>query len=117
MIRHKRYRFSFDEPKGWDAVDTALNHLSDAGIRRSQWFVLVGFNTTLKDDLDRINFLRKRGQLVYLARYNFSRDPAYIPLARWTQCPQFFSKLTFGEFLERPENYKFKEYWKDQFPK
>ena len=116
MIRHKRLRFSFDEPKGWDAVDTALDHLSDAGIHRSQWFVLVGYNTTLKEDIDRINFLRKRGQLVYLARYNFTRDPSYIPLARWTQCPRFFSKMTFWDFLNRPENYKFKKYWEGENP-
>ena len=116
MIRHKRYRFSFDEPKGWDTVDTALNHLSDAGIHRSQWFVMVGFNTSLKEDLDRINFLRKRGQLVYLARYNYTHDPAYIPLARWTQCPRFFTKMTFRDFLNRPENLKFWDSWKANLP-
>ena len=117
MIRHKRYRFSFDEPKDFNLVDTALDHLSDAGIRRCQWFVLVGFNTTLKEDLNRIDFLRRRGQLVYLARFDYTRAPQYIPLARWTQCPRFFTAMTFEEFLSRPENHKFKVYWKDQFSK
>ena len=111
MIRHKRLRFAFDEPKDFDLVAGAINNLSDAGIRTSQWFVLVGYNTTLDEDLSRINFLRSQGQLVYLARYNYTREPQYIPLARWTCNPRVFAKMTFYEFLERPENRKFKKYW------
>jgi len=116
MIRHKRYRFAFDEPKNFNGVDTAIKHLFDAGIKVSQWFTLVGFNTTLKQDFERIDFLRKRGQLVYLARYNYTRAPEYIPLARWTQNPRAFTKMTFPDFLNLPENQKFKEYWKFLFP-
>ena len=107
MIRHKRYRFSFDEPKNFEGVDKCISLLSDAGIRLCQWFVLVGFNTSLKEDLARINFLRRRKQLVYLARYNFTRAREYIPLARWTQNPRAFTTMTFPEFLNLPENVKF----------
>ena len=112
MIRHKRYRFSFDEPKNFDKVDRCISLLADAGIRICQWFVLVGFNTSLKDDLSRIDFLRQRKQLVYLARYNFTRAAEYIPLARWTQNPRAFVKMTFKEFLNLPENRKFQKYYK-----
>jgi len=108
MIRHRRYRFSFDEPKNYDGVDKCISLLADAGIRTCQWFVLVGYNTTLKEDLSRINFLRRRGQLVYLARYNYTREKKYIPLARWTQHPAFFRKMTFPEFMARPENLKYR---------
>lgn len=116
MIRHRRYRFSFDEPKNFEKVDEAITWLSRAGISLSQWFVLVGYNTTLKEDLARINFLRRRGQLVYLARYDYTRAPEYIPLARWTQNPKFFAKMTFFDFLKRPENFRYRTYWEGLNP-
>lgn len=116
MIRHKRYRFSFDEPKNFDKVDAAITELARAGINLTQWFVLVGYNTTLQQDLDRINFLRRRGQLVYLARYDYTRAPEYVPLARWTQNPKFFTKITFFDFLKRTENLKYRTYWEPLDP-
>lgn len=103
-ISHERLRFSFDEPKNYDGVDHCCNELERVGINQNTWFVLTDFNTTFKEDLDRINFLRRRRQKVYLARYDFKRTPQNILLARWTQSFKYFYKLTFDEFLCLPEN-------------
>jgi len=101
---HSRLRLSFDEPKNYDQVDYCITELEKVGIRQNTWFVLVGFNTTFEEDLYRINFLRRRGQKVYLARYDFIRTPQNILLARWTQSFKYFAKLTFTEFIRLPQN-------------
>jgi len=101
---HSRLRLSFDEPKNYDGVDRCISELEKVGIRYNTWFVLTNYNTTFKQDLDRINFLRRKNQKVYLARYDFRRTPKNILLARWTQSFKYFDKLSFPEFLSLPAN-------------
>jgi len=103
-MQHERLRLSFDEPKNYDGVDKAIFELDRVGIRQNTWFVLVGFNTSFNEDLARINFLRRRGQKVYLARFDFKRTPRNILLARWTQSFKYFHKLNFQDFLSLPQN-------------
>ncbi len=103
-MQHTRLRLSFDEPKNYDQVDRCISELAAAGIRYNTWFVLTNYNTTFKEDLDRINFLRRKKQSVYLARYDYRRTPQNILLARWTQSFVYFHKLSFKEFLLLPQN-------------
>ena len=50
LVRHKEYHFAFDHPCMQGSVDTAIDHLHHAGINRSIWYVLVGYNTTIEQD-------------------------------------------------------------------
>jgi len=50
-IRHKEYKFAFDWIELEGQVVKTVNLLKKYGIKRTTWYVLVGFNTTFKEDL------------------------------------------------------------------
>lgn len=101
-ISHKEYHFAFDHPSYLKGVDKAIDLLQAEGINRCIWYVLVGFNTTLKEDLARLNHLKERNQNAYIQRYK--RDRQYIPLARWANQHHIFHGMTWEQFLALPEN-------------
>ena len=106
-ISHTEYRFAFDSPAYYKSVDRAVTMLKEGGIKRSLWYVLVGFNTTFQEDLDRVNFLRDRGQQAYIQRYWYkSRDFRYIALAQWVNQHHIFYKMTWEQFLETDHSKK-----------
>jgi hypothetical protein len=99
-ISHVEYRFAFDSPAYYNSVERALKLLQDGGINRSLWYVLVGFNTTFQEDLDRVNFLRSRGQQAYIQRYqHHANDYKYIALAQWVNQHNIFYGMTWEQFL------------------
>ncbi len=106
VISHKEYHFAFDYPSYLKGVDSAIDLLQVAGINRCIWYVLVGFNTTPQEDLGRINYLRGRGQTVYVQRYNNKRGLFYVALSRWCNQHHIFRGMTWEEFLNHPENKK-----------
>lgn len=101
-ISHKEYHFAFDHPSYLKGVDRAIGLLKNEGINRSNWYVLVGFNTTLQEDLDRLNHLRERNQNAYVQRYK--RDRQYILLAEWASQHHIFHAMTWEQFLGHPKN-------------
>jgi len=101
-ISHKEYHFAFDDPRYLPTVERAIRLLKEGGIQRSTWYVLVGYNTTVQEDLDRLNFLREHNQSAFVQRYK--RDRQYIPLARWANQHHIFHGMTWEQFLELPEN-------------
>ena len=105
-ISHKEYHFAFDHPSYLKGVDNAIDLLQAGGINRGIWYVLVGFNTTFQDDLDRLNYLKSRGQNAYVQRYK--RDRQYIPLASWANQHHIFRTLTWEQYLEHPKNKVYK---------
>ena len=107
-ISHIEYRFSFDSMELKPIVEKSINLLKENGINRCNWYVLVGFNTTFEEDLERLNFLRNRNQNAYVQRYNFTTDKKYIPLARWVNQHHIFQGMTWEQFINRPENKKYK---------
>ena len=106
-VSHKEYHFAFDEPRYLPSVKRAIGLLQDGGINRSTWYVLVGFNTTFREDLDRLNFLKERKQNAYVQRYK--RDRQYIPLARWANQHHIFHKMSWDQFLDLPLNAFYKK--------
>jgi aminoglycoside N3'-acetyltransferase len=62
------------------------------------WYVLVGFNSTIEEDIDRLNFLRENNQNAYVQRYDYCRDKKYITLAKWANQPHIFRGMTLGQF-------------------
>ena len=105
---HKEYHFAFDNPSDMNRVKKAISMLQNAGINRSIWYVLVGYNTTLAEDLKRLNFLKEMGQNAFVQRYNLTNKPEYIPLARWANQHHIFHGLTWEQFMNKPENSRIK---------
>lgn len=103
-IRHVEYHFAFDFPEHEPVIREKVDMLVRHGIKRSTFYVLVGYNTTLKQDLHRLRVLRELKQNAYVMR--FKRERAYIPIARWANNHSWFQAISFEDFLHRPENEK-----------
>lgn len=100
--RHKgEYRFAFDHPDMIDSVKYALRLLQNHGIKRTFWYVLVGYNTTLDEDLFRLNYLRVRKQTVFVQRYNKCKDR--LRLSQWANQHNVFRAMTYWQFLKKRE--------------
>lgn len=105
-IRHKEYRFAFDHPNSRPTVERAIKLLQKNGINRCNWYVLVGFDTTIEEDLYRLNYLRDHNQIAYVQRY--VHDDVYIPIARWANQHHIFRGMTWEQFMKRPENKRYR---------
>ncbi len=104
-ISHTEYRFAFDSPASYKSVDAALKLLQEGGINRSLWYVLVGYNTTFQEDLDRVNFLRDRGQKAYIQRYHYKgkgKNYKHTALAAWVNQHHIFYGMTWAQYLYSP---------------
>lgn len=96
----KEYRFAYDSVWMAASVERAIDMLADAGIREAIWYVLTGYNTTIYDDLQRLNHLRSSGHLAFVQRYKRTRE--LIPVARWANQRHIFRGMSFGQFLKEP---------------
>jgi len=97
-IRHKEYRFAFDWVSESEKVVQAIGLLKKHNINRSIWYVLVGFNSSKGEDLERLNLLRNLGQSAYVQRYNKITNRYFIRLSQWANQHNMFPKYTFDEF-------------------
>lgn len=111
-MRHNEYRFAFDSVKSFDTVGKAIDMLQRKGIRQAFWYVLVGFNTTFSEDMERLMYLRERGQTAFVMRYK--KDRGNLLLGRWANQHNIFKGMTFDEFLKLPRNAAYrKKYGKE----
>ena len=71
---------------------------------RVKFYVMIGYNTTLKEDMQRIKFLYSYKVLPYIMRHeNYRNSPYknfYIDLAAFCNQPFFFKKMDFQHFME-----------------
>jgi len=108
-IRHIEYRFAFDDIKYLPTVEKAIKLCQNNGINRCSWYVLVGYNSTFEDDLFRVNFLKQHNQNAFIQRYeSIYKNKKYIALARWVNQHHIFQKMSWEQFLDRPENKNYK---------
>lgn len=103
-IHHKELRFAFDDIRYLSSVEKAINLLQKNGIKRCLWYVLVGFNSSFEDDLNRLNYLRSRNQSAFVQRYNHKSDKKLIALSRWANQHHIFQGMTWQQFLNHPNN-------------
>ncbi len=96
-IRHQELRFAWDGLKYENAVRKTIDLLDS---KRCSWYILTGFNTTFKEDLYRVNYLRSRNQVAFIMRYNNSKDRKLIPLSQWVNKRNWFRAMTWEEFLK-----------------
>jgi len=104
-ISHQEYRFAFDRMAYLPTVIKALILLKNANISRCTWYVLVGYDTTFREDLERVEYLKKQNQNAYIQRYETCySEKKYIALAQWVNQHHIFHKMTFEQFLKLPKN-------------
>lgn len=110
QISHKEYKFAFDQMAYKNSVANAIDLLQSHGIKRCQWYVLVGYDTTFDEDLWRLNYLRSRNQNVFVQRYNSARnDRRLTALAKWGNQHHIFQWLDWHDFLNHPDNKGYKK--------
>ena len=86
-------------------VDKAITILQDSGINRCTWYVLVGYNTIFSEDLERCNYLKSRGQNVFVQRYETCHDiTQYSLLARWANQHHIFQTYSWEKFINHPKH-------------
>jgi len=100
------YIFALDHPKDIEYFSKKMwmvkKYFSEW---RCKFYVLVGYNTTIKEDIQRVNFLLENKCLPYIMRHeNYLKSENknfYIDLAAWCNQVQFVKKMPFEEFLRR----------------
>ena len=100
------YIFAFDNPKDKPIIERNLK-LWRTFVKdwQTKFYVLVGFESTLKEDLDRVLFLKKNKCLPYVMRhtncYNSPFQPFYTDLASCCNQPGLFKNMSFLEFIKK----------------
>lgn len=105
-VSHKEYKFAFDSIKYHKSVDKAIDLLRANGINRCTWYVLVGFDSTFAEDLQRLNYLKENNQNAFVQRYNYCQDKKLSLLARWVNQHHIFQTYTWEEFVNHPKHRK-----------
>jgi len=100
------YIFAFDCIRDKPIIERNLKEIWKPLTKawQTKFFVLVGFNSTLEQDLERVYFLKSHKCLPYIMRYetcySSSNRPFYTDLAAWCNQPGFFKNMSFTEFLK-----------------
>ncbi len=100
-IRYKEYRFAFDSMNYESSVCKTIEILHKNNIKWSMWYVLVGYDTTYREDLYRLELLKKKRQKAFVQRFNNQSNIFYNELAGWVNQHRFFDKYTFKEFVQK----------------
>lgn len=96
--------FAFDNPSDFPIIEKNLK-LWKPFVKdwQTKFFVLVGFDSTLKQDLERVFFLKKHKCLPYIMRhtncYSSPNRAFYTDLAAWCNQPGLFKYMSFKEFI------------------
>lgn len=122
-IHHIEYRFAFDHTRLLNSVDKAITLLQSKGINRCSWYVLIGYDSLLKDDLFRLNYLRERNQIAYVQRFKGKKPPKIlrnktelIALARRANQHHIYRGMTWLQFLNHPGNKRYRGIFDGNLP-
>jgi len=102
---NKRYlTFAWDKYKDKDIVMKGIEICNNAGIttKRMQFFILIGFDTTPEQDLERVTMLRDMGAKPFVMPYN-KADGYQNKFARWVNHRWVFNTV---EWKDYKHNYK-----------
>ncbi|WP_345255247.1 hypothetical protein [Flaviaesturariibacter amylovorans] len=97
---NQRYlTFAWDKYKDGRIVKEGIQRCNAAGIpcTRMQFFVLIGFDTTPEEDLERVMTLADMGCMPYVMPYNKS-DPYQKAFTRWVNHRATFKSCSWTEY-------------------
>lgn len=116
-----KYTFAYDQPQYKNAVQKGIAILRNAGIKLARdnciFYVLVGYNTTPEQDLERIHFLISNNVGPYIMRYNQTVGPNRIllHLSRWVN-RKLYQFMDFSEYDYSDSQKCYQEYFKGNCP-
>lgn len=84
-FKKRSLHFAFDDLRYKDKFKEGIETLISSGIPASHImvYVLVGYNSTIQDDLERISTITHYGAVPYVMRYNSTKNRELAKLARW----------------------------------
>jgi hypothetical protein len=102
----KEYIFAYDDLKLKPIIMKQMNKYRERfPDYRLKFFVLVGYNSSISEDIERVMYLRELKCLPYIMRYESCYSSPYkdfyTDLAAWCNQVFAFKKLDFEEFLYR----------------
>lgn len=101
-IKLKRIHFAYDRYKDKELVEAKLKAFKEAtnyGRDKIMVYILTNFETTIPEDIERIQFVRSLGYQPYVTIYNKrSCDKAHRELQRWCNPYIFWKCATFEEY-------------------
>lgn len=106
-LKMKKIHFAYDSMKDKERIESGLRaFVNETGYNRSKGgvkvFILVNFDTTLEEDLHRIQFCREINVSPYPMIYDKEHaDPIYKKLQRWCNDYIFWNCKTFDEYKRK----------------
>jgi len=96
---HPHLRFAFDDPSIKKVIVDKVELLKEFGFNQNFFYVLVKFNTTKEQDIERLELLKDLGQRPYVQRYNGDNSNRWFnDLSAWGNQHRFFATMTFKQF-------------------
>lgn len=99
-------RFAFDDPKMKEIIKEKTEILRNHGITRGYFYVLIGYNTTPKEDSERISLLNELGHRIYIMPYN--KKKLYQKAMRKYINRFFYRKMNFEVFIKEYGSHEMK---------
>lgn len=96
----KQVYFAWDDPRHEKLIHKGIKRCLDAGIKAYQmaFYVLIGYHSTEKEDLHRVNVLRDYGCDPYVMPYNKS-DPYQKRFTRWVNHKAIFNSVDWSDYV------------------
>jgi hypothetical protein len=106
--RGSQWKIAWDNPSEEKQILNGIKILTEAGINtwKIMCYVLVNFQSTLTEDLHRIQILDQLGIdpfIMVFDRYNKQTNSIYSHLQRWCNRPQIRKSCQFKEYLKSKE--------------
>jgi len=103
-IKLKELRLSFDNIQDKKEILKTIQLLSDYNLR-AFFYVLIGFNSTIQEDLEKINLINNWNHRAFaMLHENNANNKIYKAITRWCNLPVLRNAMSFQKFLEL--NYK-----------
>lgn len=101
-IRHiSDIRFAWDNIKDENTIIKGIELLKKHKCKRGMFYVIVGFNSTVEEDLYRFNVLKGLGQRAYCMRYETCKgNREYNDMSSWVNQVRFFQSMTYERYKE-----------------
>ena len=101
-IRHiAELRFAWDNIKDEKQILSGIDLLKKHKCKRGMFYVLVGYNSTIEEDLYRFKTLKGLGQIAYCMRHEKVKGiREYSDMAAWVNQVRFFKSMSFERFKE-----------------
>jgi|TARA_Y100000310_G_C20505138_1_gene726036 hypothetical protein len=96
---HRQVTFAWDKIEDEKVIKRGFDRCVDAGIKpyEMQFYVLIGFNTTEKEDLHRVEMIKNWGADPYVMPFN-KKDKRQMRFARWVNHRAVFNTVNWTEY-------------------